>query len=54
MIMKTMPSFNLLVVGFPVKIAMVFVIIISTLGALSYVFKREFLSNFNILETLLK
>ena len=54
MIMKTMPSFNLLVVGFPVKIAMVFVIIIATLGALAYVFKREFFANFNLLKTLLQ
>ncbi|DAB32790.1 MAG TPA: flagellar biosynthetic protein FliR [Sulfurospirillum sp. UBA11407] len=43
MLMKTMPQFNLLVVGFPIKIMVAFVVLITTLGAIMFVFKREFL-----------
>jgi flagellar biosynthetic protein FliR len=41
MLMKTMPQFNLLVVGFPIKIMVAFVVLITTLGAIMFVFKRE-------------
>lgn len=46
MLMKTMPQFNLLVVGFPIKIAISFIVISATLGSIMYVFKKEFLSVF--------
>jgi len=49
MIMKTMPSFNLLVIGFPAKIAVSFVVLIAVLGSMMTVFKSEFLRTFNIL-----
>lgn len=43
MLMKTMPQFNLLVVGFPIKIAASFVVLITTLGSMMLLFKKEFL-----------
>ncbi len=43
MLMKTMPSFNLLVVGFPIKIMVGFVVMITVLGSIILVFKREIL-----------
>lgn len=44
MLMKTMPQFNLLVVGFPIKIMASFVVMIATLGAIFAVFKKEAIS----------
>jgi flagellar biosynthetic protein FliR len=49
MIMKTMPSFNLLVIGFPAKIAVSFVVLIAVIGSMMTVFKAEFLRTFNLL-----
>jgi flagellar biosynthetic protein FliR len=49
MIMKTMPSFNLLVIGFPAKIAISFVVLVATFGAMMAVFRGEFLRIFNLL-----
>jgi flagellar biosynthetic protein FliR len=43
MLMKTMPQFNLLVVGFPIKIAISFMVLTVILGSIMYIFKREFL-----------
>ncbi len=47
MLMKTMPQFNLLVVGFPIKIMVGFVVIIVVLAPIMLVFKREFLEALN-------
>ena len=49
MIMKTMPQFNLLVIGFPIKIGISFVVLIATLGAIMVLFKNEILQSFNVL-----
>jgi len=49
MIMKTMPSFNLLVIGFPAKIAISLIVLVATLGAMISVFKDEFFRTFNML-----
>ncbi len=43
MLMKTMPQFNLLVVGFPIKIAVSFIVLITTLASMMLIFKKEFL-----------
>lgn len=43
MLMKTMPQFNLLVVGFPIKIMISFVVMISILSAVFSVFKTQIL-----------
>lgn len=49
MLMKTMPQFNLLVIGFPIKIGISFVVLIATLGAIMVLFKNEILQSFNVL-----
>lgn len=41
MLMKTMPQFNLLVVGFPIKIMISFVVMIATLGSIFAVYKTQ-------------
>ncbi|CUU40783.1 MULTISPECIES: flagellar biosynthetic protein FliR [Helicobacter] len=41
MIMKTHPQFNLLAIGFPVKIAIAFVVLILTISTIIYTFKNE-------------
>lgn len=43
MLMKTMPQFNLLVVGFPIKITVSFVVLVATLASMMVIFKKEFL-----------
>ncbi|MDX1810122.1 MAG: flagellar biosynthetic protein FliR [Sulfurospirillaceae bacterium] len=43
MLMKTMPQFNLLVVGFPIKIMVSFIVLIAVLTPMMIIFKREFL-----------
>ena len=43
MLMKTMPQFNLLVVGFPIKIMVGFIVLITILSSMMIIFKREFL-----------
>lgn len=53
MLMKTMPQFNLLVVGFPIKILVSFAVLFSTLGAIMSIFKREILQIINELTLIL-
>jgi flagellar biosynthetic protein FliR len=48
MIMKTMPAFNLLVVGAPVKIALGIIVIVATLSAYMVIFEREFSSSISL------
>ncbi|ACZ11446.1 flagellar biosynthetic protein FliR [Sulfurospirillum deleyianum] len=52
MLMKTMPQFNLLVVGFPIRIAVSLVVIIVTLASTMLLFKREFMEAINQLTLL--
>ena len=53
MLMKTMPQFNLLVVGFPIKIFLSIMVLAAVLGAMMSIFKREFLESFEFLKMLL-
>jgi len=50
MLMKTMPQFNLLVIGFPIKIMVSFVVLIVTLGATMLILKSQMQEAFNYLE----
>lgn len=50
MLMKTMPQFNLLVIGFPIKIMVAFVVLIATLSTSMLILKKEMLEAFNYLE----
>ena len=43
MLMKTMPSFNLLVVGFPIKIMVAFVVMLAVLSSIMLIFKQQML-----------
>ncbi len=52
MLMKTMPQFNLLVVGFPIKITVSLIILITTLGSMMVVFQQELAKAFHFLEML--
>ncbi len=52
MLMKTMPQFNLLVIGFPIKITVAFVVIIATLSATMLIIKGQMQDAFNMLEML--
>jgi len=52
MLMKTMPQFNLLVIGFPIKIAFAFIVLIAILTSTMLVFKNHILEAFNYLEIL--
>jgi len=52
MLMKTMPQFNLLVIGFPIKITVAFVILIATLSATMLILKTQVHTAFNALEML--
>ncbi|MBL0686815.1 MAG: flagellar type III secretion system protein FliR [Sulfurospirillum sp.] len=47
MLMKTMPSFNLLVVGFPIKIMVGFVVLLTVLSSIMLIFKREIFEAIN-------
>jgi len=49
MLMKTMPQFNLLVIGFPIKIMVSFVVLIATFSASMLILKKEMLEAFNYL-----
>ena len=51
MLMKTMPQFNLLVIGFPIKIMVAFVVLIATLTATMLILKGQMQDAFNSLET---
>jgi flagellar biosynthetic protein FliR len=53
MLMKTMPQFNLLVVGFPIKITVSLIIMIVTLGSMMTVFRSELEKAFRFLEAIL-
>ena len=50
MLMKTMPQFNLLVIGFPIKIMVSFAVIIATLSAIMFILKGQMTEAFNFLE----
>lgn len=50
MIMKTMPQFNVLVIGFPIKIAISFAVLIATFSVIMFIVKNEMHEAFNILE----
>jgi flagellar biosynthetic protein FliR len=50
MLMKTMPQFNLLVIGFPIKIMVAFTVLIATLTAIMLVLKGQVQEAFNALE----
>jgi len=47
MLMKTMPQFNLLVIGFPIKIIVSFIVLIAVLPSIMLIFKKEFLEAIN-------
>ncbi len=49
MIMKTMPQFNLLVVGFPIKIAISFLVLMAIIGSMMRVFENGTINIFNVL-----
>ena len=49
MIMKSMPQFNLLVVGFPIKITLSFMVIMAILSSIMFMFKKEI---FEVIKTL--
>ncbi len=53
MLMKTMPQFNLLVVGFPIKIFLSMLVLAAVLGSIMAIFKREFIEAFEFLKMLL-
>ncbi len=50
MLMKTMPQFNLLVIGFPIKIMVSFSVLIAILTATMLILKTQMLEAFNALE----
>lgn len=52
MLMKTMPQFNLLVIGMPIKIAISFVVLIATLAATLMIVTAQMESAYNFLEKL--
>ena len=49
MLMKTMPQFNLLVVGFPIKIFLSITVWIAIFGSIMLLFKRHFLNAIDVL-----
>jgi len=51
MIMKSMPQFNLLVVGFPIKITLSFMVIMAILGSIMFMFKKEIFEVINTLSS---
>jgi flagellar biosynthetic protein FliR len=52
MLMKTMPQFNLLVIGFPIKIGVGFLVLIASISSMLFIFKREFFNSFQELQML--
>lgn len=52
MLMKTMPQFNLLVIGFPIKIMVAFGVLIATFTATMLILKGQMQEAFNALEML--
>lgn len=53
MLMKTMPQFNLLVIGMPIKIGVGFLVLMATLAATMMIVTSQMQSAYNFLETLL-
>lgn len=53
MLMKTMPQFNLLVVGFPIKIFLSILVLAAVLASIMNIFKREFIEAFEFLKYML-
>ena len=53
MLMKTMPQFNLLVVGFPIKISLSIMVLMAVLGSMMGIFKVEFIQASEFLKALL-
>ncbi len=53
MLMKTMPQFNLLVVGFPIKIFLSVMVLMAILGSMMGIFKKEFFDIFSFLKSLI-
>ncbi|MDP3302164.1 MAG: flagellar biosynthetic protein FliR [Sulfuricurvum sp.] len=53
MLMKTMPQFNLLVIGMPIKIGVAFVVLMATLTATMMIVSSQMQSAYNFLEKLL-
>jgi flagellar biosynthetic protein FliR len=51
MLMKSMPQFNLLVVGFPIKIFLSYMVFIGGLGSILSIFKLEFIGVLTFLES---
>jgi len=49
MIMKTMPQFNLLVIGFPIKIGIAFLVLIMILSSMMQIFSKEIEEVFKVL-----
>jgi len=54
MLMKTMPQFNLLVVGFPIKIFLSTLVLMAILGSMMILFKDDFFKYFESLKFLIK
>ncbi|WP_324171362.1 flagellar biosynthetic protein FliR [Sulfurimonas sp.] len=52
MLMKTMPQFNLLVIGFPIKIMVSFMVLIATFASAMLILKTQMQEAFNYLEML--
>ncbi|MFZ2888889.1 flagellar biosynthetic protein FliR, partial [Sulfuricurvum sp.] len=52
MLMKTMPQFNLLVIGMPIKIAISFIVLMVTLGATLMIVTAQTQNAYNFLEKL--
>lgn len=52
LLMKTMPQFNLLVVGFPIKITLAFVVLIAILAIMMQYFKEMIIEVFSNMQTL--
>jgi flagellar biosynthetic protein FliR len=53
MLMKTMPQFNLLVIGMPIKIGVAFLVLMATLSATMMIVSSQMQSAYNFLEKLL-
>ncbi|MCL4431001.1 MAG: flagellar type III secretion system protein FliR [Epsilonproteobacteria bacterium] len=53
MLMKTMPQFNLLVIGMPIKIGVAFLVLMATLTATMMIVASQMQSAYNFLEKLL-
>lgn len=52
MLMKTMPQFNLLVIGMPIKIGVAFLVLMATLAATMMIVTSQMQSAYNFLERL--